>query len=171
MPVCSLFLVGTPGQSIAAARGLDPVWSGQMSSHTPGIPKFAETTANAIYRAQGGDRFERLDMIHAGSACGQPLIVRVVLLPTDVSDLPSPGATNPLTQLPMGTLINSLNGNYLHAFDAENDARMEAKSASGSQITRQLGDFEATLRRVRQEAITAEIIELRTGAASAHGAR
>ncbi len=48
---------------------------------------------------------------------------------------------------------------------------MEAMSAAGSQITRKLGEFEATLRRVRQEAITAEIIELGTGTASAHGAR
>lgn len=37
---------------------------------------------------------------------------------------------------------------------------MEAMSAAGSQITRELGEFEATLRQVRQEAITAEIIEL-----------
>jgi F-type H+-transporting ATPase subunit gamma len=48
---------------------------------------------------------------------------------------------------------------------------MEAMSAAGSQITRELGEFEATLRQVRQEAITAEIIELGTGTASARYAR
>ena len=91
-----------------------------------------------------------------------------------------PGATRPLTQLPTDALINSLSGDYLHAlvckaalhaFAAENEARMEAMSAAGSQITRELGEFEATLRQVRQEAITAEIIELGTGTASARGAR
>jgi F-type H+-transporting ATPase subunit gamma len=89
-------------------------------------------------------------------------------------------ATRPLTQLPTDALINSLSGDYLHAlvckaalhaFAAENEARMEAMSAAGSQITRELGEFEATLRRVRQEAITAEIIELGTGTASARDAR
>jgi F-type H+-transporting ATPase subunit gamma len=38
----SLFLIGTRGLSIAAARGLHPVWSAPMSSHTPGIPKLAD---------------------------------------------------------------------------------------------------------------------------------
>ena len=101
-------------------------------------------------------------------------------MPVDLSDLPPPGATRPLTQLPTDTLINSLSGDYLHAlvskaalhaFAAENEARMEAMSAAANQITRELGHFEATLRRVRQEAITAEIIELGTGAASATDSR
>jgi F-type H+-transporting ATPase subunit gamma len=176
----SLFLIGTRGQSIAMARGLQPDWSAPMSSHTPGIPKLADTIAKAIYGAQGEGRFERMDMIHAGLASGQPHIVRQVLLPIDMSDLPLPGATRPLTQLPADALINSLSGDYLHAllckaalhaFAAENEARMEAMSAASSQITRELGCFEATLRQVRQEAITAEIIELGTGTASARGER
>ncbi len=82
----------------------------------------------------------------------------------------------PLTQLPTGALIDSLGQDYfhalvckaaLHAFAAENEARMEAMTAAGSQIARELETFQATLRRVRQEAITAEIIELGTGAAAA----
>jgi hypothetical protein len=32
----NLFLIGTRGLSIAAARGLHPIWSAPMSSHTPG---------------------------------------------------------------------------------------------------------------------------------------
>jgi F-type H+-transporting ATPase subunit gamma len=176
----SLFLIGTRGLSIAVARGLHPVWSAPMSSHTPGIPKLADTIAKAIYRALGEGRFDRMDMIHAGWASGQSEVVRQVLLPVDLSDLPPPRATRPLTQLPTDALINNLSGDYLHAlvckaalhaFAAENEARMEAMSAAGSQITRELGDFEATLRRVRQEAITAEIIELGTGAASTTDAR
>lgn len=180
LSAASLFLIGTRGQSIAAARGLHPVWSAPMSSHTPGIPKLADSIAKAIYRALGEGRFERMDMIHAGWASGQPHVVRQVLLPIDLSALPPHGATRPLTQLPTDALINSLSGDYLHAlvckaalhaFAAENEARMEAMSAAGSQITRELADFEATLRQVRQEAITAEIIELGTGAASARDAR
>jgi F-type H+-transporting ATPase subunit gamma len=180
LPDTSLFLIGTRGLPIAAARGLDPVWSAPMSSHTPGIPKLAYQITNAIYRALGEGRFERMDMIHAGWASGRPQVVRQVLLPVDLSALPPPGASRPLTQLPTDALISSLSGDYLHAlvckaalhaFAAENEARMEAMSAAGSQITRELGEFEATLRQVRQEAITAEIIELGTGTASARDAR
>jgi F-type H+-transporting ATPase subunit gamma len=180
LPATSLFLIGTRGLSVAAARGVDPVWSAPMSSHTPGIPKLADGIAKAIYRALDEGRFDRMDMIHAGWASGQPQVVRQALLPVDLSDLPPTEATRPLTQLPTDALIKSLSGDYLHAlvckaalhaFAAENEARMEAMSAAGSQITRELGKFEATLRRVRQEAITAEIIELGTGTASARGAR
>ncbi len=176
----SLFLIGTRGLSIAAARGLDPVWSAAMASHTPGIPKLADTIAKAIYRALDEGRFDRMDMIHAKWASGQSQVVRQVLLPIDLSELPPPGATRPLTQLPTDVLIASLSGDYLHAivcktalhaFEAENEARMEAMSAAGSQITRELGQSEAKLRRVRQEAITAEIIELGTSAATARDAR
>jgi F-type H+-transporting ATPase subunit gamma len=180
LPDASLFLIGTRGLSIATGRGLHPVWSAQMSAHTHGIPKLADTIAKAIYRALGEGLFERMDMIHAGRASGQPKVVRQNLFPIDLSALPPPGSTRPLTQLPPDALINSLSEDYLHAlvckaalhaFAAENEARMEAMSAASSQITRELGEFEATLRRVRQEAITAEIIELGTGTASARGAR
>ncbi|RXV66400.1 F0F1 ATP synthase subunit gamma [Roseovarius sp. A46] len=180
LSTASLFLIGTRGLSIAAARGLHPVWSAPMSSHTPGIPKLADTITKAIYRALGEGHLERIDMIHAVWASGQPQVVRQALLPVDLSDLPPPGATRPMTQLPTDTLINNLSGDYLHAlvskaalhaFAAENEARMEAMSGAANQITRELGHFEATLRRVRQEAITAEIIELGTGAASATDSR
>ncbi|WP_019953283.1 F0F1 ATP synthase subunit gamma [Yoonia vestfoldensis] len=180
LPATSLFLIGSRGRSIVAARGLYPVWAAPMPSRTPGIPKLADGIVKAIYRTMAEDRFERMDMIHARRAGGRTVVVRQALLPIDLSVLPTPGATRPLTQLPTEALITSLSGDYLHAlvckgalhaFAAENEARMEAMSAASSQITRELGAFEATLRRVRQEAITAEIIELGTGAASAQDPR
>lgn len=180
LATASLFLVGTRGLSIAAARGLHPVWSAPLASHAPGIPKLADRIARAIYRALGEGRFERMDVVHAGWSSGQPRVVRHVLLPLDLSDLPPPGAVPPLMQLPTEALIDSFGADYLHAmvcraalhaFVAENEARMEAMSAASSQISRELGHFEATLRRVRQEAITAEIIELGTGAETARDRR
>ena len=51
----------------------------------------------------------------------------------------------------------------LHAFAAENEARMEAMAAAHNQIERQLSSLRATQRLVRQEEITAEIIELAAG--------
>ena len=51
----------------------------------------------------------------------------------------------------------------LHAFAAENEARMEAMAAARSQIERQISALQAIQRLVRQEEITAEIIEFAAG--------
>jgi cation transport ATPase len=51
----------------------------------------------------------------------------------------------------------------LHAFAAENEARMEAMAAAHNQIERQLSALRARQQNVRQEEITAEIIELAAG--------
>lgn len=173
-----LFVIGTRGLSIASARGLRVVWSAPMAAHTPGIPKMADTIAKAIYRALGEGRFERVEMIYAASQSRHPQIIRQVLAPVDLSDLPPPSTHASLTQLPTDALIHSLSADYLHAqlckaalyaFWAENAARLEAMSAASGQITRELGIVEEKLRQVRQEAITDEIIELGTATASARG--
>ena len=176
----TLFLIGTRGLSIAAVRGIVPAWNAAMPSHTHGIPKLADSITKAIYGAVGAGSIDSLDVIFTGQVAGRPVVMRQTLFPIDLSALPKPAFENPLMQLPVGALIESLGSDYfhalvcrtaLHAFAAENDARLEAMAAAGSQIARELETFQATLRRVRQEAITAEIIELGTGAAAAHDDR
>ncbi|ASJ74764.1 F0F1 ATP synthase subunit gamma [Granulosicoccus antarcticus] len=172
----TLFLIGTRGLTLATARGIEPVWNAAMPSHTPGLPKLADEITKAIYRQVDMNRIERLDVLYTGWHSGRPSVIRKTLFPIDLSDQPSSIGERPLTQLPVASLIDSLGMDYfhalvckaaLHAFSAENEARMEAMSAAGSQIASELETFQATLRRVRQEAITAEIIELGTGVASA----
>jgi F-type H+-transporting ATPase subunit gamma len=140
----------------------------------------ADHITTAIYQAVTEERMGRLDVIFTGWETGRPALVRRRLFPIDLSDLPPASADRPLTQLPKDTLIASLSQDYfnaqvckaaLHAFAAENEARMKAMSSAGTQIARELETFQATLRRVRQEAITAEIIELGTGAATARSRR
>jgi F-type H+-transporting ATPase subunit gamma len=171
-----LLVIGTRGLSIAHSREITPYWSAPMPSHSPGIPKLADTITQAIYRALDAKRFDRLDVVYARWEGGRTQIIRRPLFPIDLSDMPAPTGTPPLTQLPAPTLLASLGADYiharickaaLHAFAAENEARMESMTSAASQIARELDVFEATLRRVRQEAITAEIIELGTGASTA----
>lgn len=176
----TLFLIGTRGLSVAAARGAVPHWAGSLPSHTAGIPKLADEATTAIYEAVFTGRISRLDVLYTGWTSGRPALLRECLLPVDLSNLPPAANDRPLTQIPDEALLDSLAQDYfhaqvckaaLHAFAAENEARMEAMSSAGSQIGRELIAFQAKLRRVRQEAITAEIIELGTGAASAREAR
>ena len=176
----TLFLIGTRGLSVATARGLKPHWSAPLPSHTPGIPKLAGEITTAIYAAVAARRIDCLDVIFTGWQAGRPALVRHPLFPIDLANLtPAPGDL-PLMQIRPSTLIASLGQDYfnaqvckagLHAFAAENEARMEAMSSAGTQIARELETFQATLRRVRQEAITAEIIELGTGAITARDRR
>ena len=176
----TLFMVGTRGVSVAASRGLIPHRTAALPSQSTGIPELADRIVAGIQEDVAEGRMRRLDIVSTDWTSGRPEIVRQGLLPLDLSDLPPPLRDRPLMQLPEGTLMDSLAGDYLHAlvcraalhaFAAENQARMEAMTAAASQIARELDAFEATLRRVRQEAITAEIIELGTGVISVGGAR
>lgn len=171
----TLFLIGTRGLSIANARGMKPTWSAAMPSHSPLIPKLADRITKAIYQQVDKGRINHLDVLYTGWTSGRPIVKQQSLFPIDVSDLPATSGDVPLTQIPLDRLIDSLSADYfhalitksaLHAFAAENQVRMEAMSSAGSQIDRELNTFKARLRLVRQEAITAEIIELGTGATS-----
>lgn len=168
-----MFLIGTRGISVAASRGIIPGWTGAMPSHTAGIPKLADAITKAVYRAVSKGQITRLDVIFTVWNEGRAMLSRHTLFPIDRSSLPARVGPLPLMQVPRAALIDSLGQDYfhalvckaaLHAFAAENEARMVAMSSAANQIARELDTFQATLRRVRQEAITAEIIELGTGA-------
>ncbi|WP_296763206.1 UTP--glucose-1-phosphate uridylyltransferase [Sediminimonas sp.] len=129
----------------AAVKALGAI--AQLPSHTPGIPKMAEAIAKAIYRALDESRFERIDMIREGWASGQSRIVQQVLLSIELSDLPPPEATPTLTQLPTVAPISNLSADdlhalvckaALHAFAADDEARMEAMSGNPSAPEKQI---------------------------------
>jgi F-type H+-transporting ATPase subunit gamma len=173
-----LFLIGTRGASIAVSRELTPRWSSAMPARTLGIPKLADEITKAVYRDIEQGNFEGLDVLFTDWNAGHPTVIRQAIFPIDHSAFPPGEGKRPLTQIPIDTLINSLSSDYfhamvckaaLHAFSAENEARMAAMAAAGSQIEQELAVFQATLRRVRQETITAEIIELGTGFATTKG--
>lgn len=171
------FLIGTRGISIATSRGITPIWSAAMPSHTPSIPKLADGITRAIYQQVAEGHVDQLDVVFTAWELGRPTLVRQTLFPIDLSDLPASTEGRPLMQLDVSSLTDSLGEDYfhaqvckaaLHAFTAENEARIEAMTSAAGQIAEELEAFESKLRRVRQEAITAEIIELGTGAASTH---
>ena len=176
-----LFLIGTRGLMAIAERGVKPGWTAPMPAHAPGIPQLADRVATAVYASIASKRMDRLDIIYTQWHPGHPTTVEHHLLfPFDPAAFPRPpsGAV-PLLDLAPGALIRALTADYmhallcraaLHAFAAENEARMQAMSAARSQVTRQLGDLQARERLVRQEEITAEVIELAAGETASTGA-
>ena len=169
-----LFLIGTRAQGIAAEHGLVPAWHCAMPAHSPGIPRLADRIAEALYARLASGEIDRLVAIHSVWRPGHGIAVeRRQLFPLDLSSFPRGDAPDPpLLNLPPAALLAELTADYvhaqlchaaLHAFAAENQARMEAMAAARGQIDRQLETLRGRQRQMRQEEITAEIIELAAG--------
>jgi F-type H+-transporting ATPase subunit gamma len=169
-----LFLVGTRGRAVAAEKGVVSGWNSPMPSSSLGIPRLADRISEALYTRIATGEINRLDAVFSQWQLGHGIhIERRRLFPLDMSDFPRPeDASTPLLNLPSETLLIELTADYvhaqlcrtaLHAFAAENEARMEAMASARGQIERQLSELQATQRTVRQAEITAEIIELAAG--------
>jgi F-type H+-transporting ATPase subunit gamma len=172
-----LFVIGTRGAAVAAERGVAAGWKSAMPSHSLGVPKLADRIAEALYARIAAGGIDQLDAIFSHWEPGRGIrIERRRLFPFDMSVVPKLTDTNsPLLNLAPAALLGELTAAYmhaqlcnaaLHAFAAENEARMEAMAAARNQIERELSALQATQRIVRQEEITAEIIELAAGEAA-----
>lgn len=177
-----LFLIGTRGGVAATERNIAVSRKIPMPSHSQGIPKLADTIAEALYARIATGEISRLDAVFSDRQSGHGIEVRHRrLFPFDMTQFPRPSDTNaPLLNLAPEALLRELTADYLHAqlcsaalhaFAAENEARMEAMAAARNQIERQLSELQATQRHVRQEEITAEIIELAAGETASRSGR
>jgi F-type H+-transporting ATPase subunit gamma len=173
-----IFLLGTRGNAVAASRGVDVGWQGAMPSHASGIPKLAERVVEALYARIAVGAIDTLDVIFSQWQAGRGMrVLRQRLFPIDLNLFPRPaGSGPPLVNLAPPILVAALAEDYLyaelcraglHAFAAENDARLEAMAAAHHQVEQRLTALQARQRRVRQDEITAEIIELAAGATAA----
>lgn len=169
-----LFLIGTRGATAATERGIVAVWWTSMPSHSLGVPKLADHIAEALYARMATGEIDRLEVVFSlWEPSHGAHIERRRLLPLDVMAFPRPASRDaPLVNLAPETLLRGLTADYihallcnaaLHAFAAENESRVEAMASARHQIERELSELQATQRRVRQEEITAEIIELAAG--------
>jgi F-type H+-transporting ATPase subunit gamma len=171
---CELFLIGTRGQTAIAQKGIVAGWKSAMPSHSPGIPRLADRIVEALYARLASGAIDALDVVFSRWRPGIGADVkRQRLFPFDLSAFPSAISANPpLLNLAPDALVRALAVDYmhaqlcragLHAFAAENQARMEAMAAARKQVERQLAQLQARQRLVRQEEITAEVIELAAG--------
>ena len=169
-----LFLIGTRGAMVAAERDIKPGWTSAMPSHSRGIAKLADGIAQALYARIATGDIDQLDVVFCQWQPGHGTEVqRRRLFPFDLTIFPRPaGITPPLLNLPPDTLLASLTDDYmhaqlcraaLHAFSAENEARMQAMASAHSQVDERILSLQAQERRVRQQEITEEVIELAAG--------
>ena len=177
-----LFIVGTRGTALLSERQILAAWQSAMPAHTVGIPRLADRIAEAVYARVAAGEIDRLDAVFSQWQPGQSITIRRRrLFPLDLTQFPAAREANPpLLTLRPEQLLRELTEDYLHAqlcnialhaFAAENEARMEAMAKASTQIDRQLATLRGTQRQVRQAEITAEIVELVAGETAGLGKR
>lgn len=166
-----VFLVGERGLTLAAEQAMVPAWSASMAVHPDAMPSLAGSIADALYAQLDDAVATRVTLVHGlpGGPEAQPVVSRL-LLPFDYSRFPVASHPQPpRITLPPARLMANLAEEYLYAelyealmlsFAAENEARMRAMMATQANIEQRRDDLQAEFRRLRQEEITEEIIEL-----------
>jgi len=175
-------VVGTRGAAVASERGIRPAWSAAMASHVDAIPSFANRLADALYGFVAAGTIARVDVLFSRAASSSGIRVdRRSLLPIDFGRFARPIAKQPpLTTLAPQLLLERLAGEYvyaqlceaaMHAFEAENEARMMAMASTKTNIGTKLAGLLQRERQLRQEETTTEIVELAAGAEALRGMR
>lgn len=170
----ALFLIGSRTARQASERGLRPVWQAPMAAQTGSLTGLASRIAEALYAALPEAGFGQVAMVFPVWRPGAAFQVeRRSLLPLDPRWFPArPPGQAPLITLPPARLLAQLAEEYVtaqlceaatHAYAAENEARAAAMMRAKTNIAEMLETLRASQRRERQEAITAEVVELASG--------
>lgn len=169
-----LFVLGDRGLMVAQQRGLAVTWSAAMIAHVDEAVPLANRVVEALYERLEDGRATHVTVIHAAPDPSAALhIVEKRLVPFDYDRFPpSASSVQPLLTLPPQVLLARLAEEYIFSemceavvvsFAAENEARMRAMIAAKTNVAKTLEDLVASSRRLRQEEITNEIIELASG--------
>jgi len=173
-------IVGTRGYGIASERGIIAHWSTAMTTRVEGIPNFANRLAEVLYRNLAENAFATVDVLFSRSISGSIRVDRRSLLPIDFARFARPPEREPpLITLVPDLLLERLAAEYIyaqlcqaamHAFVAENEARMIAMQAAKNNTDTKLDALVRREQWLRQEEITTEIVELAAGAEAARPA-
>ena len=175
-----VLLVGTRGATVAHERGLKIAQVTPMATHVEAIPTFANRLAEDLFGYVAADAIAKVDILFSRSIAGRGIDVdRHSLLPIDFTRFARPvEPLAPMITLGPRQLIESLAEEYvyaqlceaaLHAFEAENQARMMAMAAAKTNIETKLAELVQHQHQLRQDEITTEIIELAAGAEASKG--
>lgn len=175
LPGVAIFLIGTRGTAVAGERGVQPAWTAPMATSAGAIPILANRIADALYERVANGSITEVDVAFSHARAGSGIqIDRHSLLPIDLARFPRPVRKHPpLTTLAPSALLERLAAEYvyaqlceaaMHAFAAENEARMMAMAAARTNIESKLGGLSQREHQLRQEEITTEIVELAAGA-------
>jgi F-type H+-transporting ATPase subunit gamma len=176
------FIIGTHGSIAVNERSIETAWSAPMVTHVDAIPSLANHLTEALYQYVADGAVEKVDILYSRTTSGGNVQVdRHSLLPIDFARFARPLETQrPLITLAPEMLVERLAAEYIyaqlceaamHAFEAENAARMMAMTSAKTNIGTKLSTLTQRERQLRQEEITTEIVELAAGAEAARSRR
>ena len=175
-----LLLIGTRGAAIAAERGLSSVWQTSMANQVGNVTDVAERVVAELYARIAKGEIVQVDVFFSRADPSHTLLVKHVrLLPVERETFRIPAMPIlPLTTIKPEILLACLIQEYIfaklceaamHSLAAENEARMQSMSAATDNIDRTLRDLTQRENAVRQEEVTAEIVELAAGVEARNG--
>jgi F-type H+-transporting ATPase subunit gamma len=170
-PSTECFLIGDRGKAVAAEHGLTIAWSAPMVAHADEVSTLADRITEALYERLNAGKATRVTLLHAVPNPSETIeVVESALWPFDFKRFERESHVNPpLITLTPKRLLARLAEEYLYAqlceaimlsFAAENEARMRAMIAARANVHDTLEKLIAESRRLRQDEITSEIVEL-----------
>jgi F-type H+-transporting ATPase subunit gamma len=172
-PGQALGMIGRRGAALAAERGLAVAWSEPMATHVGGVLGVTRRAADRLARV-GAAR-----IVYGAYRRGGHYEIEVRrILPLDPKLLAGAPTSPPLHQLDPEALLAEMAGEYLFAeitrsvmesLASENGARLQVMEAADRNIADKLETLARRERAVRQDAITAELLDVITGAEAVMG--
>lgn len=168
------WIVGTRGVQLARSRWFAIEWTMPMASHARGVFEAARALAGEIEQRLARGELGELAILATRHPPGESAAIeRRALLPLPPSEGRDAAALPPLHHLAPVELLARLVGEYvagelaralMESFASENAARLQAMEAARHHISDKLSDLRGAANRMRQEEITAELLDVNTGA-------
>ncbi|MBI1210673.1 MAG: ATPase [Alphaproteobacteria bacterium] len=171
----ALFVLGTRGAALAGERGMKPDWIHAMATRVAAVAEAVDRLTTELYRRIADGTIGRVDVVFANyRQAGASSIERRALFPIDPSSFGvSKRRQTPLFNLVPEKLREKLVAEYVVALlteaaveslASENAARFAAMESAHENVAKKLDDLQRQARLMRQSEITAELLELVTGA-------
>ena len=177
-----LLVVGSRGAALLEERGRAPAWYLPMATQPAAVPTTARHVADALLDrvGSGTGKLTRVDMVygcHHGG--GPPSVERRALLPVDIdrfrrfstrdgaADQPAAGAAGRASGRGIRACRTGPRGNGERRGRKRRPPRHHAVARQN--IAQTLETLQSAERRIRQEQITAELLELVTGTEALNG--
>lgn len=173
-----IVLLGEQAQRIAHVRRLPIEAHAPLVAHADAVISASERLRTLLLATLARKPAASVELLFGEMGTGHRFEVRRQrLLPLDLATLRAAPEHAPRVHQKPAELLNLLAGEYvsarlaratLHSHACENLARLSAMAAAHENITKMDSTLQDELRRLRQEAITAEVVELAAGLRSLH---